>query len=235
MALTRIRLEGMDDLPELTTTTFIGIVVAISGNVLISLALNLQKLAHKRIEAALTHRKSSRQHGKNNDDGPLDGTREHGHRGEPSLDENDEDISQTHTGESSENDNDTGETQSSIHFPVTSSFTADYGATSHDRRPLGRAHSVPKRTLFSRLFPAGAGDEEPQRTSLLPVDVVSEESALNQHDPRRKTPPARPDAAEDGEETEYLRSGLWYASLFRSKFCYFAAKAFHAGGSVSCL
>lgn len=207
----------MDDLPKLTTTTFIGIVVAISGNVLISLALNLQKLAHKRIEAALIHPKSSRQHKKNNnDDGPLIGTGEDGHTGEPSLDENDEDRLQTHTGESSENGNDSaGETQSSIHFPVISSFTADYGATSHDRRPLGQAHSVPKRTLFSRLFPAGAGDEEPQRTALLPVDIVSEESALNQHDPRRKTPPARPDVAENGEETEYLRSGLWYVSLFR--------------------
>jgi hypothetical protein len=39
-----------DDLPRITTRTFIGIVVAISGNVLISLALNLQKLAHKRVE-----------------------------------------------------------------------------------------------------------------------------------------------------------------------------------------
>ena len=39
-----------DDLPQVTTRTFIGIVVAVSGNVLISLALNLQKLAHKRVQ-----------------------------------------------------------------------------------------------------------------------------------------------------------------------------------------
>lgn len=37
-----------DDLP-ITTESFIGIVVAISGNVLISLALNCQKLAHQRL------------------------------------------------------------------------------------------------------------------------------------------------------------------------------------------
>jgi len=43
-------LQGIDDLPSLTTREFVGIMVAISGNVLISLALNLQKLAHKKVE-----------------------------------------------------------------------------------------------------------------------------------------------------------------------------------------
>ncbi|KAJ7068124.1 DUF803-domain-containing protein [Mycena amicta] len=42
---------SIPDLPELTTGLVIGITVAITGNVLISLALNLQKLAHKRREA----------------------------------------------------------------------------------------------------------------------------------------------------------------------------------------
>ncbi len=40
----------LDDLPKLKMRTVIGIVVAVSGNVLISLALNLQKLAHRRVE-----------------------------------------------------------------------------------------------------------------------------------------------------------------------------------------
>jgi len=43
-------LRGFDDLPQLTTRTLIGILVAVTGNILISLALNLQKLAHKRVE-----------------------------------------------------------------------------------------------------------------------------------------------------------------------------------------
>jgi len=43
-------LRGVDDLPQMTTRTFIGILVAVTGNILISLALNLQKLAHKRVE-----------------------------------------------------------------------------------------------------------------------------------------------------------------------------------------
>ncbi|TFK76067.1 DUF803-domain-containing protein [Pluteus cervinus] len=41
-------IEG--NLPMVTRHTLIGILVAITGNVLISLALNLQKLAHKRVE-----------------------------------------------------------------------------------------------------------------------------------------------------------------------------------------
>jgi hypothetical protein len=43
-------LRGFDDLPQMSTRTFIGILVAITGNILISLALNLQKLAHRRVE-----------------------------------------------------------------------------------------------------------------------------------------------------------------------------------------
>lgn len=42
----------MSLLPKITTQTLIGILVAITGNVLISLALNLQKLAHNRLDAA---------------------------------------------------------------------------------------------------------------------------------------------------------------------------------------
>jgi hypothetical protein len=44
--------QGIDDLPKLTVRTAVGIVIAVTGNVLISLALNLQKLAHRRMEEA---------------------------------------------------------------------------------------------------------------------------------------------------------------------------------------
>ncbi|PFH52523.1 hypothetical protein AMATHDRAFT_1930 [Amanita thiersii Skay4041] len=39
----------MHDAPQITKSTLIGILVAISGNILISFALNLQKLAHRRL------------------------------------------------------------------------------------------------------------------------------------------------------------------------------------------
>jgi hypothetical protein len=42
--------RALDNFPHFTTRTLVGIAVAISGNILISLALNLQKLAHKRVE-----------------------------------------------------------------------------------------------------------------------------------------------------------------------------------------
>lgn len=38
-----------------TSQGFIGVVVAIIGNLLISIALNIQKLVHKSIEASLEH------------------------------------------------------------------------------------------------------------------------------------------------------------------------------------
>ena len=44
--------KGMDDLPKLTVRSGIGILIAVTGNILISLALNLQKLAHRRMEEA---------------------------------------------------------------------------------------------------------------------------------------------------------------------------------------
>lgn len=45
------RLDDDDDMSDIVTTaSFIGIIVAISGNMLISLALNCQKLAHRRLE-----------------------------------------------------------------------------------------------------------------------------------------------------------------------------------------
>jgi len=46
---------GTIALPEVENRTLIGITVAISGNILISLALNLQKLAHKRVRLENEH------------------------------------------------------------------------------------------------------------------------------------------------------------------------------------
>ncbi len=45
-----IMIPQAPDLPKLTLGTTVGIVMAVTGNVLISLALNLQKLAHKQME-----------------------------------------------------------------------------------------------------------------------------------------------------------------------------------------
>lgn len=80
----------MDGLPTMTTQTFIGILVAITGNVLISLALNLQKVAHKRVETLrkVLDNGQRRRHSEN--DGYNDLSESRVSEG-PSLDEQDED------------------------------------------------------------------------------------------------------------------------------------------------
>jgi magnesium transporter len=212
-ATTQGRVAGMDNLPTLTTATFIGIVVAISGNVLISLALNLQKLAHKRIEARiLARQKPSRQDGKANDDGPPNGRRGHRYAEGLDLDENDEDRLQRHPEESSHNNN-APETQSLFSFPNTSSPISDYGATLYEQRiSFGQPLSTSERndSFSRRLHPDADDDVLSQDTSPLPVNIVSDEFAPNQQGPRRKLSSERVDVAVDSNETEYLRSKLWY-------------------------
>ncbi|KAG9219174.1 hypothetical protein CCMSSC00406_0001584 [Pleurotus cornucopiae] len=71
-------LYDMDDLPKVSTATFIGITVAIAGNVLISLALNLQKLAHRRLEddkAGRSEELSVRRHTDNNSESAVNGSK----------------------------------------------------------------------------------------------------------------------------------------------------------------
>ncbi|KAF4602260.1 hypothetical protein EYR40_005465 [Pleurotus pulmonarius] len=71
-------LYDMDDLPKVSTATFIGITVAIAGNVLISLALNLQKLAHRRLEedkAGRSEELSVRRHSHNNNESAIHGSK----------------------------------------------------------------------------------------------------------------------------------------------------------------
>lgn len=219
MTQTRV---GVDDLPELTTANFIGIVVAITGNVLISLALNLQKLAHKRIETRTSARqKPSQQHG-GSPNGRC-GQRLRGSEG-PGLDENDEDHLQCPPEENGHN-NSIAESQSLSSFPKTSPSISDYGAVLIEQRNfLGRSPSTPqKNVLLSRWVPSGGDDDAndgipSQDISTLAVDIVSEESALNHQGSVRKLSSERVDVAGEGKETEYLRSKLWYVLFPISNF-----------------
>ncbi|KIL68150.1 hypothetical protein M378DRAFT_196633 [Amanita muscaria Koide BX008] len=68
-----------DDAPRLTTATLTGILVAITGNILISFALNLQKLAHKRLETSASSSHANGQATPMNDhEQPLDTRHEYG-------------------------------------------------------------------------------------------------------------------------------------------------------------
>lgn len=209
-------LTTLDDLPKLTTATFIGIMVAITGNVLISLALNLQKLAHKRVEVeARKRRNEGQQNGKN----PNESNTEHRRSEDPSLNEADEDRLQTNSREGSMQPTLHVDTQSLIPFPNTPT-PRDYGTRSTDTpNPLQQSLSVPnkRRTFASRLVPFRLGSKKPaepenvlQEAPLLPVDVIPEETALNGRSSVRKpTSTYNVDALEEGNEADYLKSKLW--------------------------
>ncbi|KAG6832949.1 hypothetical protein H0H92_004833 [Tricholoma furcatifolium] len=194
-----------DDLPKLTRATFIGIVIAISGNVLISLALNLQKLAHKRVEAGISAKR--KQCGEVTSENG-----QHRRSNGPSLDERDEEHMPTPTPPDS---NERAESEPLIPFPYSPS-PADYGSTSVVN-PGDDSHSRP--AFSSRLIGALFRRNRPRQPALpvpyeaiIPVDVMSEEAALCQQGSKHTY--IRHDMAEEGHETAYLKSKLWWFGFF---------------------
>jgi hypothetical protein len=94
--------HGTNNFPQVKTATVIGITVAIAGNVLISLALNLQKLAHKCLEQANIEKTWIKlAKGQQKDNRPRIGSANGGaggrHSEGPNLDETDEDLEHTRT------------------------------------------------------------------------------------------------------------------------------------------
>ncbi|KAJ7638641.1 DUF803-domain-containing protein [Roridomyces roridus] len=158
-------------LPELDTATVIGISIAITGNVLISLALNLQKLAHKRgaEERAVSKDPPSHPNG---------------------ISEEAED-----------------ETEPPVEATVL--VSSNYGSTSSDTLTT----NTPKKTFVSRIFrPKRTNGAVSERATLLPVDVITEEQAMGGRRPRhtRRKPE---DTDEEGNESDYLKSKIWWAGF----------------------
>ena len=193
----------MDGLPKMTTQTFIGILVAISGNVLISLALNLQKVAHKRVESltkALDNGKRCR----------LSESIEGRASEDPSLDEQDEDrelleVRRTQLDVFSDPSSDI---QLLTAFPESEATLQHYGTNSsrgHSAvsKPLKAKRSNASRRLLSRSFSkkAVSGRRIP------PDDNVSEEQGLlpthkgldDESEAERQIP----------KEGSYLKSKIW--------------------------
>ncbi|KAJ6509965.1 DUF803-domain-containing protein [Mycena vitilis] len=180
-------------LPEMTTATFIGITIAISGNVLISLALNLQKLAHKRVEAEKLERRQATPTPKTPH---LNGVSEAGGyfqaaEGHP------EDVP----------------LQAAILVPQR----ADYGSTSRtdssSNRPDEETSGSPKKTLLPNLFWSkrrrATNGLSSERTSLIPVDVITEGQANGARVPK-PTAEDEPQGFEDENESDYLKSKVWW-------------------------
>ncbi|KAJ3864884.1 magnesium transporter NIPA-domain-containing protein [Lentinula novae-zelandiae] len=131
-----------DNIPELTTGTVIGISVAVAGNVLISLALNLQKLAHKRLDAEKnsTFDGSNGKH-KSSTERRAVSTVDEGEEGrESSIDEPIDHIVESNYGGESEG-------ESLLSFPRTQQFSGEYGTLESPARSM-------KSKLVSRIFPA---------------------------------------------------------------------------------
>ncbi|KAF9557247.1 DUF803-domain-containing protein [Agrocybe pediades] len=189
----------MDDLPRLTTRTFVGIVVAISGNVLISLALNLQKLAHKRVEKMrLDASRSAQRH-----DTSL-----------TELDEDDEEQSMQASAEEEDVflDRPPATVDAELR-PLTSHpepLIRNYGGSgSSTPTPNGRRDDV-KRSFISRLNPLRTRQKLAQVKYTLPVDIMSEDAALHGLASRNHKKHDTKDNVLDENEGEYLKSKLWW-------------------------
>jgi hypothetical protein len=191
---------GMDDLPRLTTQTAIGIIVAISGNVLISLALNLQKLAHKRLDAQSNGHVSENGHMR-----PLLTPR----RNRPStLNEQDED-SDTITGSTTPPHQHSPTLESQPLLPV---IDRSRNYTTLDREDDPPEIQPQKIGFFRRVFHSKKRSGKKKNVAVLPVDVMPEGPALRGLEASRKQ---TSDEDEDEEnEGAYLKSKLWWVLIF---------------------
>ncbi|KAF8665725.1 hypothetical protein AX16_000173 [Volvariella volvacea WC 439] len=196
----------LGNLPVLTRQTLIGISIAITGNVIISLALNLQKLAHKRIEAdkGVAGGSSRRPNQR------LVGGRdlESGISESPSLDENEEDLGAVD-----------GMPANTLRTPSARELQPMPSVASQGQRSYGTygqlnmvtISSRPKarRSFLGRIFIQSSIDghqseSSSEGTSLLPVDV---EQPTNEDSRRLHLQKFELD---DSNESDYLRSKLWW-------------------------
>ncbi|KAK0191244.1 magnesium transporter NIPA-domain-containing protein [Armillaria mellea] len=183
---------------HINTPTVIGISVAIAGNVLISLALNVQKLAHKRLDA---EKLSSL-----NDSG-RSGTRlkpqDDVHSSGPSLNERDEDQETEVVGVARPDD------ESDIfRYPETVPLMSPNGRTNYGSSPSPRKPHKRSFTEFLSRPRFGRRTQVPIVT--IPVDVVVEESASPQQNKFNEN-----GRAEELEQNEgdYLKSKLWWSGF----------------------
>jgi hypothetical protein len=209
--------SGEVELPEVTTKSVIGITVAICGNVLISLALNFQKLAHKRLdrEKALKARERELQTRTNSAADAADSEEEES--SQPTTRMADP-LPQVNLSASVV----VIETAPLLQHSQSEPSPTGYGTS--------RAHSIKpsKRKVISRLFPSHAREgntsnlmgvqevAEPRNAThaLLPVDGLANSTVDNELGLQNGN---TSNGKEDGElmnehwnESDYLKSKLWW-------------------------
>ncbi|KIP09201.1 hypothetical protein PHLGIDRAFT_103209 [Phlebiopsis gigantea 11061_1 CR5-6] len=211
--------KGTDDLfrlPKLDRATAAGISVAIAGNILISLALNCQKLAHRRLELEREHARELLDQ-KPDDRRPLHGPDALGITEE-------EDINET--------TNDDQRWSSEVPYPDgTASATPGAvlleteplldrngrPASAYDTSGLPHISSKPSLAWYARLSPwrkrarriAREADFAHLQSahSLVPVDIVR----ARPKSPRRES--SESSVISNGTESDYLKSKLWWVGF----------------------
>ncbi|KAL1708509.1 magnesium transporter NIPA-domain-containing protein [Schizophyllum commune] len=200
------------DGPELDTATVVGISVAIAGNILISLALNLQKLAHKRIERE-RNKQRDEESGSRTPDTPSERP-----YSQHELDSVLVDSPTSHLPD---------ERQPLIPFPHE---TGAYSATSSGQSTPITSHAVRhkpshlarllarrenRRSLVDAIAPFPDRDA-PGHVTQIPIDVVAEDDLLTHtHKKASNGTPARkpPSSPVADNETAYLKSKLWWTGF----------------------
>lgn len=203
----------MDGLPTMTTQTFIGILVAITGNVLISLALNLQKVAHKHVETLKKASNHGKQRSYSENNGYQDLSESRVSEG-PSLDEHDEDreLLDVRKAQPDVFSDSPSETQSLVAFPESETSLRHYGTDANTGRSITAKPSKAKRSNASRLLPTRFLTKRAASGNCIPPDDNRSEEQLL---PSRKGLDATTDAdsqnsnSKEGSESDYLKSRIW--------------------------
>ena len=209
----------MDGLPTMSTQTFIGISVDITGNILISLALNLQKVAHKRVE---TLKKAGKKRTRHSDSNGYNDLSESRASEGPSLDERDEDrelldVRRTQVDVFSDS---SSEIQP-LNALLESEYTLrHYGTDASPRRSIVRKPSTIKLSIASLFLPTRFLSKKTLSGRCNP-DANTPEGALNGLPSTNKglNVQSEPDDqnSKEGNESDYLKSRLWLTTnkIFR--------------------
>jgi magnesium transporter len=187
-------LLGLEDdvgieFPSMDTSNVVGIAVAISGNVLISLALNLQKLAHKRLKAESQGIVDDRPSG-------------NAHRGDEleSLPE--------HARESDSSESQITVVPLETDRLLSPSPSIDYSRPRRHGLRAERRSEPPRPSLFSKLGLGWRKSETP--AAVLPVDIVTSNNERRYRATRGSATPKKGAMTMDtGKESNYLKSKLW--------------------------
>jgi hypothetical protein len=203
---------GIEDIqfPSVSRATVIGISVAIAGNVLISLALNLQKLAHARLEKARVERNSGLEDIEEEDSAGEGGAL--GVNIQHDLDPPSEVEMEARMWNGSPESRPQGpsiETDPLIPFPRSTN-----AELLHISPTYGALHSADD----GHLRGTGGSPLQWKRKTTKRSVVGDAAKYDNRESPRG--------SKSEGQESEYLRSKLWYVLLSFSQLRGFEAQAF---------